>query len=166
MSVDVSKECDFINQAIKGGEVRSSLSGGIQKIADEVNKFENDTEQHQNDYENDLTQKENDFEKNVTNQQNNYESNLNTRQDEYESNINKSESIRIANENTRQENEDTRESNEVTRQGNETTRQTVYNEFRNFVNTAQQINRVPYLVDGGNLGDTSSTGLTLDGGDL
>ena len=72
-----------------------------------------------------------------------------------------------ADEATRKNNEDTRISNENTRIANETSRQTVYNDFRNFVNSAEQINRVPYLFDGGDFGDSGDTGtwvLSMDGG--
>lgn len=63
-------------------------------------------------------------------------------------------------------NESTRQANESTRQANESTRQTVYDEFRNIVNTSTEINRVPYLFDGGDFGDSTTPVLTLDGGDF
>jgi hypothetical protein len=95
----------------------------------------------------------------ISNQQDLYESNLTSRQDTFEQRLNDAETVRSNNENTRQ-------FNEQTRQANEATRQNIYNEFRDFVNTAQQINRVPYLFDGGDFGDISSPVLTLNGGDF
>lgn len=176
MSVDVSKEADNIRHKTYGLEVRGSLADGIEKVADEVNGFESGVEQKeedfetnliekQNEYEGNLSNKENNFEESINNRQVNYESSLNSRQDEYESNINKAENVRISSENTRQSNESIRQTNESTRQGNEVSRQTVYNDFRNYVNSASNIGRVPYLFNGGDYGDTSPTGLTLNGGD-
>lgn len=149
VAVDVSKECNFINQAIRGGEVRSSLSGGILKIADEVNRFEDDTSEQQNN-----------FKENITKQQNDYESNVNGQWSTYKQTMD-------ADEATRESNENTRINNETTRQTNEGSRQTVYNEFRDFVNTSTHVNRVPYLFDGGAFGDSGDTNnwvLSMDGG--
>jgi len=75
--------------------------------------------------------------------------------------------IMDADEVTRQGNENTRISNENIRIANETSRQTVYNDFRDFVNSAEQINRVPYLFDGGDFGDSGDLGtwvLSIEGG--
>lgn len=72
-----------------------------------------------------------------------------------------------ADEAERKNNENTRITNENIRQANETSRQTVYNDFRDFVNSAEQINRVPYLFDGGDFGDSGDQGtwaLSIEGG--
>jgi hypothetical protein len=138
VAVDVSKECNFINQAILGGDVRKSLSGGIQKIADEVNNFEEDS----------------------TNQQNDYESNVNGQWNNYKENMDADEAMR-------KNNEDTRIGNENTRIANEDSRQTVYNDFRDMLNTSEKVGRLPYLFDGGAFGDNGDTGtwaLSMDGG--
>ncbi|WP_039653745.1 hypothetical protein [Clostridium tyrobutyricum] len=140
MGVDVSKECDFINQAILGGDVRKSLSGGIKKVADEVNKFEDDTTdqqtkfirdttKRQDDYENKITKQQNDYEDNITSNQNTYEDKVNTQWSEYkeimdedEASRKSNEHDRLNNENERTSNEDIRKQNEVIRQNNETER--------------------------------------------
>lgn len=67
------------------------------------------------------------------------------------------------NETTRQ---NTFNTNEATRQANETVRETMYNQFETFVNSTQQINRIPYLFDGGDFGDTSTAVLSINGGDF
>ncbi|OAA94078.1 hypothetical protein [Clostridium coskatii] len=144
MSVDVSKECDFINQAIKGGEVRKSLSGGIQKIADEVNKYEDAQNQEQTDFENaqkreqsnyetkidvefdnyksDLIKQENDFEDAQEKEQSDYEAKMDDKWSGYKKTMDSDEVIREQNEDARQSSEQKREADETTRQSNETTR--------------------------------------------
>lgn len=64
-------------------------------------------------------------------------------------------------------NEPIRIENEKIRQVNEISRQYVYDEFRNIVNTSETINRVPYLLDGGDFGDDSEpVDKVVDGGDF
>ena len=91
----------------------------------------------------------NQFEENSTNQWNNYKEVMD--QDEL----------------TRKNNEDARISNENTRIANEGSRQTVYNDFRDMLNTSEKIGRLPYLFDGGAFGDSGDTSnwvLSMDGG--
>lgn len=148
-----------IRQAVYGKDVRENIASGIEAISDQ-----------QDSYEQNLTDRQNDYETIVNNEWNNYKTNMDAAEQTREVN----EDIRQSNEQIRQDtfnnNETTRQNtfnqNETTRQANEVTRQEVYTEFRDFVNTAQQINRVPYLFDGGDFGDTSSAVLTIDGGDF
>ncbi|WP_368488429.1 hypothetical protein [Clostridium sp. BJN0013] len=92
----------------------------------------------------------------IANDVNNFEGNINNQWSVYKQNMD-------ANESNRGTNENNRISNEIIRQTNEGIRQTVYNDFRDFVNIAQQINRVPYLFDGGSFGDPGNWILSMDG---
>ncbi|MBV4424929.1 hypothetical protein [Clostridium tyrobutyricum] len=128
MSVDVSKECDFINQAILGGDVRKSLSGGIQKIADEVNKFEGDSSNQQNEFQKNITDQQNNYEDKITKQQNDYEDKITKQQNNYETDLSKKENDfegSIKNEQQAYEKNITgRQDNLEGRQGNLEVRQT------------------------------------------
>lgn len=145
---NITDKTTQIRNAVYGKDVREAIASGIEAISNQ-----------QDLYEQNLTSRQDTFETSITNRQNDYESNLTSRQDTFEQRLNDAETVRSNNENTRQ-------FNEQTRQANEATRQNIYNEFRDFVNTAQQINRVPYLFDGGDFGDISSPVLTLNGGDF
>lgn len=118
MAVDVSKECDFINQAIFGGDVRRSLSGGIQKIADEVNKFEDDIDKDQEDFKNDITERQNDYEDKITKQQNDYETNLSEKENDFETSMKNKQQAYEENITGRQDNLENRQENLEARQTN------------------------------------------------
>jgi len=138
VAVDVSKRTAQIRTAVYGKDVRENIAGGIEDIAGEVNQFEDVTTQRQDDY----------------------EENINKQWSDYKE-------IMDADEATRKNNEDTRISNENIRIANEGTRQTVYNDFRDMLNTSEQIGRLPYLFDGGAFDDSGDTGtwtLSMDGG--
>jgi FtsZ-interacting cell division protein YlmF len=94
VAVDVSQQTAFIRQAIKGGDVRESLAGGIEKIAGDVNQFET----------------------NINNKQDTVEQGF--------SDMQQSEVERRENENTRQNDESTRQTNETARQNAEAERAT------------------------------------------
>ncbi|MBV4423668.1 hypothetical protein [Clostridium tyrobutyricum] len=138
MAIDVSKRTAQIRTAVYGKYVRENIAGGIEDIAGDVNQFEDVTTQRQNDY----------------------ESNVNKQWSDYKE-------VMDADEVTRKNNEDTRISNENIRIANEGSRQTVYNDFRNMLNTSEKIGRLPYLFDGGAFGDSGDTNnwvLSMDGG--
>lgn len=171
MSVDVSQQANLIRQAIHGKDVREALASGIETISNDVNSFEVNIGQQEDKFENNITKKENDFETAITKQQNDYETDLNKNQSDYETKVNKDwydyKTVMDADEAAIQNNENTRKDNETVRLANEDTRQTIYNEFRDFVNTSTHVNRVPYLFDGGSFGDSGDQGtwtLSMDGG--
>ncbi len=149
MAIDVSKRTAQIRTAIYGKDVRENIAGGIEDIAGEVNQFEEDSTNQQTEFQKGITKRQNDYESNVNNQWNNYKEVMD--QDEL----------------TRKNNEDARQSNETVRIANEGSRQTVYNDFRDMLNTSEKIGRLPYLFDGGAFGDGGDTGtwtLSMDGG--
>lgn len=149
MAVDVSQRTAQIRTAVHGKDVRENIAGGIEDIANDENNFEES-----------ITQQEDNFETSITKQQDDYEADVNGQWSTYKQNMD-------ADEATRQANENTRISNETTRQANENTRQTVYNDFRDMLNTSDKIGRLPYLFDGGAFGDGGDSGtwtLSMDGG--
>mgnify|MGYP000849547461 CR=1 FL=1 len=147
--VDVSQEIALILQAIYGKQVRGSLGNGIKKIADEVNKFEDDTTKQQNQFEQDITKQQNDYETNVTGQWSGYKEIMDT------------------DETARKNNENTRIGNESTRQNNEGLRQDMYVDFRSYTNELATVGKISYEIDGGWIGDEDDgTGLNIDGGTL
>ena len=105
--------------------------------------------------------------------------------------IDSQESTRIANENTRIANENTRQTQETARQStfntNETNRQNTFDtnetarldtfntneverdsiiaQFKAWYNSSSLTGRLPFVIDGGNFGD-SRNGATYDGGDF
>ena len=139
-----------IRQAIFGKDVRESIASGIEAINSEV--------------------------VNTTNRQNAIDAQEATRQS--------NENTRITNENTRQTQETDRKStfntNETARQTafdtNETARSDTFNtneverdsviaQFKAWYNSSSLTGRLPFVIDGGNFGD-SRTGATYDGGDF
>ena len=66
---------------------------------------------------------------------------------------------------TRQSNENTRQSQETTRVNNETERDAVIAQFKAWYNSSSLTGRLPFVIDGGNFGD-SRTGATYDGGNF
>ena len=139
-----------IRQAIFGKDVRESIASGIEAINSEV--------------------------VNTTNRQNAIDSQEATRQS--------NENTRIANENQRQTQEQNRintfNTNETARQTtfdtnetarsdtfntNETERDTVIAQFKAWYNSSSLTGRLPFVIDGGNFGD-SRTGVTYDGGNF
>lgn len=147
MAIDVSQFTIPIKTAVKARDVRDNIANGIDAIASEVNNYEEQLSSDNDQFKEDATKQQNDYESNVNGQWNTYKQGMNV------------------DESTRQQNEDTRINDETIRKANEATRQVVYNDFRNYVNSASNIGRVPYLFDGGDYGDTAQTGLTLNGGD-
>ena len=128
-----------IRQAIFGKDVRESIASGIEAINSEV--------------------------VNTTNRQNAIDAQEATRQS--------NENTRIANENQRQTQEQNRintfNTNEGNRQSlfstNETERDAVITQFKAWYNSSSLTGRLPFVIDGGNFGD-SRTGATYDGGDF
>ncbi|MBV4450171.1 hypothetical protein KM792_10955 [Clostridium tyrobutyricum] len=127
---DISGKVAQIRQATYGKDVRESLASGIEDIANDVNKFENDTEDKQDDFEQNITKKQNDYENDMNQKQNDYEKKINAEWNVYKEDMDASESIRQSNEQSREnsehsrkENETVRQENEITRQENETVRQ-------------------------------------------
>ena len=128
-----------IRQAIFGKDVRESIASGIEAINSEV--------------------------VNTTNRQNAIDAQEATRQS--------NENTRIANENQRQTQEQNRintfNTNEGNRQSlfstNETERDAVIAQFKAWYNSSSLTGRLPFVIDGGNFGD-SRTGATYDGGNF
>ena len=128
-----------IRQAIFGKDVRENIASGIEAINSEV--------------------------VNTTNRQNAIDAQEATRQS--------NENTRIANENQRQTQEQNRmntfNTNETARSDtfntNETERDAVIARFKTWYNSSSLTGRLPFVIDGGNFGD-SRTGATYDGGDF
>ena len=128
-----------IRQAIFGKDVRENIASGIEAINSEV--------------------------VNTTNRQNAIDAQEATRQS--------NENTRIANENQRQTQEQNRintfNTNEGNRQSlfstNETERDAVIAQFKAWYNSSSLTGRLPFVIDGGNFGD-SRTGATYDGGNF
>ena len=128
-----------IRQAIFGKDVRENIASGIEAINSEV--------------------------VNTTNRQNAIDAQEATRQS--------NENTRIANENQRQTQEQNRintfDTNEGNRQSlfstNETERDAVITQFKAWYNSSSLTGRLPFVIDGGNFGD-SRTGATYDGGNF
>lgn len=149
VAVDVSKRTAQIRTAVHGKDVRENIAGGIEDIANDENNFEESIDKNQEDFKN-----------KIVNEQNKYEAKVNNEWSDYKEIMDSDESIRKANEEIRQ-------SNETVRIANEGTRQTVYNDFRDMLNTSEKIGRLPYLFDGGAFGDSGDTNnwvLSMDGG--
>lgn len=149
LAVDVSKRTAQIRTAVYGKDVRENLAGGIEDIANDVNKFEESIDKNQEDFKN-----------KIVNEQNKYEAKVNNEWSDYKE-------IMDQDELTRKNNEDTRISNEATRQGNEGLRQDMYTEFRGYTNELATVGKISYEIDGGWIGDEDDgTGLNIDGGTL
>lgn len=147
---NISDKVAQIRQAIYGKDVRENIASGIEAINAEV--------------------------VNTTGRQNVIDSQETTRI--------ANENIRINNENTRQSQEQSRSTtfinNEAARQNtfdtNETARSDTFNtneverdsviaQFKAWYNSSSLTGRLPFVIDGGNFGD-SRTGATYDGGDF
>ena len=128
-----------MRQAMYGKDVRESIASGIEAINTEV--------------------------VNTTTRQNVIDGQEQTR-------IN-NENTRIANENQRQTQEQNRintfNSNETARSDtfntNEVERDSVIAQFKAWYNSSSLTGRLPFVIDGGNFGD-SRNGATYDGGDF
>ena len=128
-----------IRQATYGKDVRESIASGIEAINTEV--------------------------VNTTARQNVIDGQEQTR-------IN-NENTRIANENTRQTQESNRQNifntNETARSDtfntNEVERDAIMTQFKAWYNSSSLTGRLPFIIDGGNFGD-SRTGATYDGGNF
>ena len=129
-----------IRQAIFGKDVRESIASGIEAINTEVVS--------------------------TTARQNVIESQEQTR-------IN-NENTRIANENTRQTQESNRQNifntNETARSDtfntNEVERDAIMTQFKAWYNSSSLTGRLPFVIDGGNFGDSRTGAATYDGGDF
>ncbi|MCH3962697.1 MAG: hypothetical protein LKE46_00245 [Clostridium sp.] len=87
MSVDVSQETAQIRHAVYGKEVRESLAHGIEKIAGDVNQFEETIDKDQQDFKDEITKRQDDYETSLSKKENDFEDNMEDKQQAYEENI-------------------------------------------------------------------------------
>ena len=150
--VNVDDKTSQIRLAVYGKDVRESLASGIEAIADEVNKFENSTNNKQTEYENKINKDLSEYKESLNQRQSDYETKINNEFVEYKNNVDEdisaykinlngewknykqiidndeldrkeNEIVRQCNEKIRIENENNRIQNEIIRKNNEYHRQ-------------------------------------------
>ena len=165
---DIASKVAQIRQATYGKDVRESIASGIEAINSEVVNTTNRQnaidaqEATRQSNENTRIANENQRQTQEQNRINTFNTNEGNRQSLFSTNENQRQTQEQNRMNTFNTNETARSDTFNT---NETERDAVIAQFKAWYNSSSLTGRLPFVIDGGNFGD-SRTGATYDGGNF